>query len=55
MVHVEIYMGGETSLGARWHSGIVSIFPSYKFESTTYHSINIHYKSIDTWISGICR
>ena len=55
MVHVEIYMGGESSLGARWHSGAVSIFPSYKFDSSNYYNIKFHYKSIDTWISGICK
>lgn len=55
MVHVEIYMGGESSLGARWHSGAVSIFPSYKFESSNYYNIKFHYKSIDVWLSGICR
>jgi len=58
MVHVEIFMGGETkqqSIGARWQRGVVQLFDSYKFESTSYHSIQFHYKSIDTWLEGICR
>lgn len=58
MVHVEIFIGGETgeqSIGARWQKGVVQLFDSYKFKSTSYHSINFHYKSIDTWLEGICR
>ena len=58
MVHVEIFMGGETgeqSIGARWQKGVVQLFDSFKFESTSYHSIQFHYKSIDTWLEGICR
>ena len=34
---------------------MVQYFDSYKFESTAYHSIKFHYKSIDTWLEGICR
>lgn len=30
-------------------------FDSYKFESTAYHSIQFHYKSLDTWLEGICK
>ena len=30
-------------------------FDSYKFESKAYHSIEFHYRSIDTWLEGICR
>jgi len=58
MVHVEIFMGGETgeqSIGARWQKGVVQLFDSYKFKSTSYHSIQFHYKSIDTWLEGVCR
>jgi hypothetical protein len=58
MVHVEIFIGGETgeqSIGARWQKGVVQLFDSYKFVSTSYHSIQFHYKSIDTWLEGICR
>ena len=58
MVHVEVFTGGETgeqSIGARWQRGVVKYFDSYKFESTAYHSIVFHYKSIDTWLDGICK
>lgn len=58
MVHVEIFMGGPTgeqSIGARWQKGVVQLFDSYKFVSTSYHSIKFHYKSIDTWLEGIWR
>lgn len=30
-------------------------FDSYKFTSTSYHSIKFHYKSLDTWLEGICK
>eukprot|EP00349_Pseudokeronopsis_sp_Brazil_P005581 CAMPEP_0202962266 /NCGR_PEP_ID=MMETSP1396-20130829/6360_1 /ASSEMBLY_ACC=CAM_ASM_000872 /TAXON_ID= /ORGANISM="Pseudokeronopsis sp., Strain Brazil" /LENGTH=276 /DNA_ID=CAMNT_0049682715 /DNA_START=506 /DNA_END=1336 /DNA_ORIENTATION=- len=58
MVHVEIFTGGETgeqSIGARWQRGVVQYFDSYKFESKAYHSIQFYYRSIDTWLEGICR
>ena len=58
MVHVEIFTGGETgeqSIGARWQRGVVQYFDSYHFKSTSYHSIVCHYRSIDTWLEGICK
>ena len=58
MVHVEIFTGGPTgeqSIGARWQRGVVQYFDSYKFDSTSYHSMVYHYKSIDTWLDGICK
>lgn len=58
MVHVEIFTGGETgeqSIGARWQKGVVQYFDSFKFTSTSYHSIVFHYKSLDTWLEGICK
>ena len=58
MVHVEVFTGGPTgtqSIGARWQRGVVKYFDDYKFESTSYHSIKFHYKSIDTWLEGICK
>ena len=58
MVHVEIWTGGETgeqSIGARWQRGVVQYFDSYKFNSTSYHSMKYHFKSIDTWLEGICK
>ena len=58
MVHVEVFTGGESgeqSIGARWQKGVVQYFNSYKFESTSYHSIKFHYKSLDTWLEGVCK
>lgn len=58
MVHVEIYTGGENgeqSIGARWQKGAVKYFDSYKFTSTSYHSIKFHFRSLETWLDGICK
>jgi len=58
LVHVEIFTGGETgeqSIGARWQRGVVQYFDSYKFTSTSYHSIQFRYKSLDTWLEGVCK
>jgi len=56
MVHVEIWLGdGEKTVGARYHKGRVQIHNSYKFVSKSYHSMKYHFKSIDTWLHGICR
>eukprot|EP01017_Pseudomicrothorax_dubius_P031832 TRINITY_DN4105_c0_g1_i4.p1 TRINITY_DN4105_c0_g1~~TRINITY_DN4105_c0_g1_i4.p1 ORF type:complete len:241 (+),score=35.51 TRINITY_DN4105_c0_g1_i4:72-794(+) len=51
MVHVEIYIGGETkeaTLASRSRVGTVGIFPSYKFESKNYYNVKHHFRSLDT-------
>lgn len=56
-VHVEIFLGGETgeaTIASRFHKGVVSEFASYKFKSTTWDLVKFHYRSIDTWLDGIC-
>ncbi|XP_048581079.1 uncharacterized protein LOC5512073 isoform X2 [Nematostella vectensis] len=56
MVHVEVWLGdGEKTIGARWQKGVVQVFDSYKFVSKSYHSMKYHFKSIDTWLMGICK
>ena len=54
MVHVEIFLGGESTLGARLKRGVISIFPSYKFESASWTLVKVHFRSIDTWLNGQC-
>ena len=58
MVHVEIFIGGETgeeSIGARWFNGAVAHFKSFKFKSTMYDNVVHHFKSIEPWLQGICK
>lgn len=56
MVHVEIWLGdGEKTVGARWQKGRVQIHDSYRFEAKAYHSMQYHFKSIDTWLQGVCK
>jgi len=58
MVHVEIFVGGETgeaTIGARWAKGVVKEFPDYKFTSKSYYDIKFFYRSIDTWLDGILK
>ena len=56
MVHVEIYVGpGEETVGSRWNNGRIQVFDSYKFESKNYYDIKYHFKSLDTWLEGICQ
>ncbi|XP_078615668.1 uncharacterized protein LOC144884302 isoform X2 [Branchiostoma floridae x Branchiostoma japonicum] len=56
MVHVEIWAGeGEKVVGARWQRGKVQMFDSYRFQSKSYHSMQYHFRSIDTWLLGICK
>ncbi|XP_039223624.1 inactive polyglycylase TTLL10 isoform X2 [Crotalus tigris] len=55
IVHVEIWLGeGERSLGARRKRGQAQIFDSYKFVSDSYGDMEYHFKSIETWLRGIC-
>ena len=56
MVHVEVWLGeGEKTVGARWQKGKVEIHESYQFVSKSYHSMEYHFRSIETWLKGICR
>ncbi|XP_066296739.1 uncharacterized protein [Branchiostoma lanceolatum] len=56
MVHVEIWAGeGKKVVGARWQRGKVQMFDSYRFQSKSYHSMQYHFRSIDTWLLGICK
>jgi len=57
-VHVEVFLGGETgeaTVGSRFFKGKVSEFPSYKFKSTTWDCVRIHFRSLDTWLNGECK
>ena len=56
-VHVEVFLGGETgeaTIGSRFFKGKVSIFPSYKFVSTSWSCEKVLFRSLDTWLSGEC-
>ncbi|XP_065834366.1 protein polyglycylase TTLL10-like [Oscarella lobularis] len=56
MVHVEIWLGdGVKTIGARWHRGHVQIHDSYRFVSKSYYNMVYHFRSIDTWLKGICK
>lgn len=55
MVHIEVYLGGTKSIGSRTCINEVSYHDDFKFATTSYHSIKYHYKSLDTWLDGICR
>ena len=58
MVHVEVFVGGESgksSIGARRKGGVVQLFDHFKFESKRFYNTIYHYRSLDTWLDGICR
>lgn len=58
MVHVEIFLGGKTgeeTIAGREPRGVVSVFDTYKFESSNYYNIVYRFKSIDSWLKGIHR
>ena len=60
MVHVEVFVGdgtpaGEQSVGSRACIGHVTCNESFKFESKKYFNIKYHYRSLDTWLEGVCR
>lgn len=55
MTHVEIWAGeGCKTIGARWNNGKVQMWDNYKFVAKSYHSETYHFRSIDTWLKGIC-
>jgi hypothetical protein len=51
-IHIWI---GEATIGSRFHKGKVSMFPSYKFKSTTWELVRYHFRSLDTWLEGVCK
>lgn len=56
LVHVEVWLGeGHKTVGARWQKRFVEVHDSYQFESKSYHSMQYHFRSIDTWLQGVCR
>ena len=58
MVHVEIFVGGDTgeaTIGARWQKKGVQLFDSYRFNSKSYKITGFHFRSIDTWLGGVCK
>ena len=59
IVHVEVYLGDnetkDSTIGARLYNGVVSIFPTSEFKSNTWDLTALHYRSIETWLSGTCR
>ena len=58
MVHIEVFLGGKTgekSIGSRTSLNQVSYHDSFRFVGRKYHSIEYHYKSLDTWLDGICK
>ncbi|ESO06502.1 hypothetical protein HELRODRAFT_64084, partial [Helobdella robusta] len=56
LTHVEIFLGqGAKTIGSRWHAGKVQEFEDFKFVSTSYHSQKYIFKSIDTWLKGVCK
>jgi hypothetical protein len=58
MVHVEIFLGGETgfeTIGSRFQKGFIQIFPSYQFDSKLWTLKQYHFCSLDPWLEGICQ
>ena len=56
MTHVEIWLGdGPKTIGARWNNGKVQIWDHYKFEAKSFANTVYYFKSIDTWLKGICK
>ncbi|ESO91173.1 hypothetical protein LOTGIDRAFT_75717, partial [Lottia gigantea] len=56
MTHVEIWYGdGPKTIGSRWNNGKVQIFDSYRFQAKSFHSEEYYFRSIDTWLRGICK
>ena len=59
MVHIEVFLGGgpnnERSIGSRHQVGEVRIHDSFRFVSKSYGNIKYYFKSLDTWLDGVCR
>mmetsp|Transcript_115749 Transcript_115749/g.248735 ORF Transcript_115749/g.248735 Transcript_115749/m.248735 type:complete len:86 (+) Transcript_115749:533-790(+) len=45
---------GEQSIGARWQKGVIQLFDTYKFKTTSYDIHKYYYKSLNPWLRGQC-
>jgi len=59
MTHVEMYFpcGADLceTIGSRHKKGCVQVHRDFRFESQTYHSMQYHFRKIDTWLEGVCQ
>eukprot|EP00163_Fabomonas_tropica_P010648 TRINITY_DN2086_c0_g1_i2.p1 TRINITY_DN2086_c0_g1~~TRINITY_DN2086_c0_g1_i2.p1 ORF type:complete len:286 (-),score=43.22 TRINITY_DN2086_c0_g1_i2:55-912(-) len=55
IVHVEVYLGGTRTIGARWQKKVVEYHDHYAFETKSYRDRKYHFRSIDTWLQGVCE
>lgn len=66
IVHVEVFLGGESgeaTIGSRWARSDpaagkvrgVQVHESYKYVSKNYDIHRFHFRSLDTWLQGVCR
>jgi hypothetical protein len=66
IVHVEVFIGGfsgESTIGSRWSRSNaaegkvrgVQIHESYKYTSKNYEIHRFHFRSLDTWLHGVCK
>ena len=56
MMHVEVWLGdGPKTIGARWNNGKVQVFDSYRFNPKSFTNEQYLFRSIDTWLMGICK
>jgi len=53
MVHVEVFVSGTQSIGARRKGGVVQQFDNFRFESKRFYDTVYHFRSLDTWLDGI--
>ena len=44
----------KNSIGSRRRHGVVEVFDSYKFKSISYYNVKHHYRSLNTWLKGVC-
>jgi len=66
IVHVEVFIGadsGEATIGSRWSRSSsaegkvrgVQIHDSYKYSSKNYEIHRFIFRSLDTWLHGVCK
>ncbi|XP_002126352.3 uncharacterized protein LOC100179539 [Ciona intestinalis] len=56
VVHVEVWAGDcYKTIAARWNNGFVQVFDDYRFKSRSYGDMTYQFRSIDTWLEGVCK
>jgi len=43
------------SVASRKAKGVVTVYDDFRYKSKSYYNIRRHFRSLDSWLDGICE